>query len=553
MTDGAATSLIEARFAELSERLDALSAERETLAAERTTLAAERDEYRKLYLQALELCRKLELGIIGQKRERLSEGDAQLTMSLLGMLVGDDVGRPPASPESPPPAAELQIAAHTRAKPTGRKPLPEKLPRVEIELLPPEVQEQGTDAFVRIGEDVTETVERRPASLVVVRVRKPKFVPKGRDRNAPTEVLQATPPELPFDRSLAGPGLLADTIVRRWQDHLPLHRLERIYGREGLDLARSTICGWHEALASLVKPLVDAMWTDARGAPYLCTDATGVLVQARERCRRGHFWVVIAPERHVLFAYTAKHDGAAVDGLLNGYQGYLVADAHAVFDHLYRRGTVIEVACWAHARRYWFKALDTDPERARKALAFIGGLFRVERACAASPPDERLALRRTESKPIVDGFFAWCEGEAGQVLDETPSAKAIGYALNQRVALQRFLDDGRLPLHNNGSERALRREAIGRKNWLFVGNDDGGEINAAFVSLLASAQLHDIEPWAYLRDLFCLLPSWPARRVLDLAPINWKKTLENDDTQQRLDANVFRRATLLLDNHSPTK
>ena len=540
MTDGAAAS-IEAKLAELSARVDAV--------------AGERDEYRRLYLQTLELCRKLERGIIGPKRERLSASDAQLTMSMLHMLLGDGAGGTPAPPESARDApAPTEVAAHTRAKPTGRKPLPDHLPRVDVEVLPPEVERQGTDAFVRIGEDVTETVERRPASLVVVRTHKPKFVPKDQERSAETQVLQASPPELPIDRALAGPGLLADTIVRRWQDHLPLHRLERIYGREGLELARSTICGWHEALGALVAPLVEAMWADARGAPYLCTDATGVLVQARERCRRGHFWVVIAPERHVLFAYTAKHDGAAVDGLLEGYQGYLVADAHAVFDHLYRRGTLIEVGCWAHARRYWWKALDTDPERARKALAFIGALFRVERTCAGAAPEERLVVRRAESKPIVDGFFAWCEEESGRVLDETPTAKAIGYALNQRVALQRFVDDGRLPIHNNASERALRREAVGRKNWLFVGSDDAAEVNAAFVSLLASCQLHDIEPWAYLRDLFCLLPSWPHRRVLELAPINWKQTLENQDAQQRLDANVFRRATLgLLDDHRPTK
>ena len=537
--DGVVVS-IEAKLAELSARVDGLS--------------AERDEYRKLYLQTLERCRKLELGLVGPKRERLSESDAQLTMSMLGLLFGDGSGgsAAPAAPAPPPP--ETPVAAHTRAKPTGRKPLPEKLPRVDVEVLPPEVQQKGTDAFVRIGEDVTETVERRPASLVVVRVRKPKFVPKGRDATAETTVLQGPPPELPFDRSLAGPGLLADTIVRRWQDHLPLHRLERIYGREGLELARSTICGWHESLGALVKPLVEAMWADARGAPYLCTDATGVLVQAPEKCRRGHFWVVIAPERHVLFRYTAKHDGAAVDGLLEGYEGYLVADAHAVFDHLYKRGTLIEVACWAHARRYWWKALETDPERARQALAYIGGLFRVEREAASAPPEVRLATRRAESKAIVDGFFTWCEAEAKQVLDETPTAKAIGYALNQRVALQRFLDDGRLPIHNNGSERALRREAVGRKNWLFVGTDDAAEINAAFVSLLASCQLHDVEPWTYLRDLFCLLPGWPARRVLELAPLTWKKTLQDQDTQQRLDANIFRRATLgLLGDHSPSK
>jgi len=158
-----------------------------------------------------------------------------------------------------------------------------------------------------------------------------------------------------------------------------------------------------------------------------------------------------------------------------------------------------------------------------------------------------------ESKPIVDAFFAWCDAEAAHALDETPTVTAIGYARNQRVALQRFLEDGRLPIHNNGSERELRREALGRKNWLFVGSDDGAAVNATFVSLLASCQMHGIEPWAYLRDLFCLLPSWPRSRVLELAPANWKQTLENEDAQQRLAANVFRRAVLELDKHLPLK
>jgi transposase len=528
------------QLAELSERVDALT--------------VERNEYRSLYLQTLEICRKLELGIVGPKREKLSPGDAQLTMSLLQLLVEGGRGSSDGVPPPPPVAEGTPVVAHTRATPTGRKPLPEKLPRVDVEVLPPEVQQQGTDAFVRIGEDVTETVERRPASLIVVRTHRPKFVLRDRVQSEETRVLQGAPLELPIVRAVAGPALLADTVVRRWQDHLPLHRLERIYGREGLPLARSTVCGWHDALAELAKPLLEAMWADAFAAPYLCTDATGVLVQARERCRRGHFWVVIAPGRHVLFAYTARHDSAAVDGLLEGYRGYLVADAHAVFDHLYSSGALVEVACWAHLRRYWFKALTTDPDRARQALAFIGGLFRIERTWATAPPQERLTARLDESRPIVDAFFSWCDEEAGRVLDETPTAKAIGYARNQRVALQRFLDDGRLPLHNNGSERELRREAIGRKNWLFVGSDDSAEVNATFVSLLASCQLHDLEPWSYLRDLFCLLPSWPHRRVLELAPANWKQTLQNQETQQRLDANVFRRASLgLLDSHPSTK
>jgi hypothetical protein len=230
--------------------------------------------------------------------------------------------------------------------------------------------------------------------------------------------------------------------------------------------------------------------------------------------------------------------------MLAGYQGYLVADAHVVYDHLYASGGMIEAGCWAHARRYFFKSLSTDPERAREALAYIQGLFRIERGVAEVSRHERHRVREQQSRPLVEGFFAWCETQAAQVLDETPIAKGIGYARNQRQALERFLEDGRLPIHNNVSERELRREAVGRKNWIFVGSDQGAEVNAVFVSLLASCQLHGIEPWAYLRDAFCLLPRWPKHRVLELAPLHWRETLDQEKTQQLLAANPYRQVTL---------
>jgi hypothetical protein len=254
--------------------------------------------------------------------------------------------------------------------------------------------------------------------------------------------------------------------------------------------------------------------------------------------------VVVAPQKHVLFGYSPKHDKKAVDKLLGGYAGFLVADAHAVYNHLYEKGDVIEVGCWAHARRYVFKALETDGPRARHALSLIQALFLLERAYANATPQEKLRRRQLDAKPIVDAFFSWCDEESLKVLDETPISKAIRYARNQRTALQRFLDDGRLPIHNNWSEGALRREAVGRKNWLFVGNDEGGEVNAALVTLLASCEMHGLEPLGYMRDLLCLLPSWPAQRVLELAPAYWTKTLESDDVRLKLDANLFRQAAL---------
>jgi transposase len=521
---------------QIVQRLDDL--EKRVAVAER-----EREEYRALYLETMERCRKLERGILASKSEHLPDGGAQLSLDVLSMVLGD---RQRAELDAALAAANAEqvIPEHTRRKPTGRKPLPEHLPRVEIQVLPPEVERKGLDAFERIGEDVSEVIERRPASLVVARVVRPKFVARDRQRDAETEVFVAEPLELPIPRGLAGPGMLADTIVKRWQDHMPLNRLEDMYGRDGLELARSTMCGWHAALADVVKPLVAAMRVDAFMQPYLCVDATGVLVQQKERCRTGHFWVLVAPGRHVLFEFTRDHSSDAVDDVLAGYQGFLVADAHVVYDHLYQSGDLVEVNCWAHTRRYFFKALTSDPERAKVALGFIGALFRIERTLADSPRRNKEKIRDKRSRPIVDAFFSWCDAEAPAVLDDTPISDGIRYSRNQRVGLSQFLDDGRLPIHNNMSELALRREAVGRKNWLFVGSDDAGAVNALFTSLLASCRLCDVEPWSYLRDIFCLLPLWPEHALLDLAPLNWNETKARDNVRALLDANPFRQLTL---------
>jgi transposase len=304
------------------------------------------------------------------------------------------------------------------------------------------VLQKGLDQFERIGEDVNETVERRPASMVVLAIHKGKFIERGRSPEVAPVIRQAPTPELPIPGGMAGPALLADTIVKRWEDHLPLHRLERVYGRDGLELPRSTVCNWHSDLSRLVTPLILAMWDDALKSPYLCTDATGVLVQEEKKCRRGHFFVVAAPGRHVLFGYTADQNAKAVDKLLRGYKGYLVADAHTIYDHLYRSGDVVECGCWAHTRRYFFKSLETDPERSKIALGLMGELFDLERLHSTAPPERRLAERQRTSTRVVATFFAWCEVESARVLDETPISKAIQYARNQEEALRRFLEDG---------------------------------------------------------------------------------------------------------------
>jgi len=522
-------------LAALVRRLDELErGQAETLRALEAT-ATERDAFRQLYLETLERCRKLELGLVGQRREKVAD-ESQLAFDVIAGMLGqreaDEIAELP-----------TKVREHERKKHPGRKPLPEHLPRVDIEIVPDEVKREGLDAFERIGEEITEVLERRSAAMVVARVIKPKFKRRG-DPEEKTEILVGATPQLPIERGLAGPGLLADTIVKRWQDHLPLNRQEQAYAREGVELSRSTMCTWHMTLAELAQPLVSAMRDDAFNAPYLCTDATGVLVQAKDKCRRGHFWVLVVPGRHVLFEYTRNHTSSAVDSVLAGYEGFLVADAHSVYDHLYASDKVTEVNCWAHARRYFFKAMSSDPERARVALGLMGMLFKIERSIATAPRKKRERIRAKHSAPVVERFYSWCDDEWPKLIEGTPIYDGVRYARNQRVGLQRFLEDGRLPLHNNMSELELRRQAVGRKNWIFVGSDDGARANTVFTSLLASCRMNGVEPWSYLRDILCLLPDWKPHRLLELAPVNWSETVTSDEVQTVLAANPYRALTI---------
>jgi transposase len=550
---------------------DAIEAQSAELEAVRTRAAElekkfaraahEREEYRKLYeLATLEL-ERLRRHLFGRKSERVPEGQLAFTelTALIQALEAKNTSDEPsdtatADDEQSATNADAQTTrqgssgGEKRSKSTGRRPLPEHLPVETIVLLPAELRGADLAKYECIGEEVSETLEHRSAAKVRVRVVRPKYVEKGAPQAG---VITASPVEQPIERGLAGPALLAQVVVDKYEDHQGLHRQERRFEREGLRLSDSTLGGWVEALHTLCDPLVLAMCADTKTTcPYIATDATGVLVMAKDECRRGHFFVLLGADKHVLFRYSKEHTSEAIQKFLSGYQGYVVADAHSIYDALYRRGCT-EVGCMAHARRYFFRALDSDPQRARVALALIGKLFKIERDIAAAARGKRERVRREKSAPVLSAFFSWCEGERDKVLDETPISKAIRYALNQRAALSRFLEDGRLPLSNNDSERALRQLVIGRRNWLFVGSDEGGHRAATFVTLIASAKLHGLEPYAYLRDLFCLLPSWPRNRVLELAPAYFKQTLEREDVKQRLADHVLRRVSLGEPFHGP--
>lgn len=543
----------------------------------------ERDVYKKLVEELREQVAKLEQGLLGPKKQRYKGDDSrQLSLAILEELLGNshtkssdagvlveqlinDIEGEVGDEDGLGDGDDGNDDPHRRRrKGTGRNSARKDLPKIRIEVLPDEVRRLGTDAFERIGEETSTVIERRTSSLVELTLVKPKFraitddaieaVKKERHQDGSLPAVEpeawittAHPPEQPIPRGTAGPGLLANVITRRFDDYLPYNRLENVYEREGMRLGRSTMYGWLDSLRPLLAPLIKAMRDDARSSPYVCTDATGVLVQAAEKCKRGHFWVLVAPGKHVLFDFSNEHNIAAVDKLLGDYNGYIVADAHTVYDHLYADGKASEVACWSHARKYFFKVLGTEPEIARAILDNLRIMFLLERKFATKTRKQRERLRAAKVRKLVDRHFAMCREYEGTALEDTPLEAAIRYSLNQEEALRRFLHDGRLPATNNISERQLRRQAMGRNNWLFVGSNDGAEVNVFCATLVASCHMHGIEPERYLRDILCLLPSWPRSRVLELAPCNWEQTRQQPDTQQRLATNVFRKAIIDID------
>jgi len=544
-------------FAEVEKRFVAMERRIPELEKQLGCALQERDEYRKLYeLTHLELERTRRY-IFGQKAERVDPAQMQLALDAVVQSIRDtaspdeQTSSPPNPPnpsgekdgsrdEIPPPPANPPKSKERKNTPHGRQKLPEHLPVEEIVIAPPEASGELAASLVRIGEDVSETLEWRAASMVRLRIVRPKFALKGEPERG---VFSMPAPEAPLRRSMGGPGLIAHVLTSKFADHLPLHRQEKIYARSGVSLARSTMCNWVEESTSLLKYIVEAMTEDARKAHCIAIDATGVLVQAKEKCRRGYFWVMVADHDHVLFRFTPRHVQDGPKEFLRGYKGYVLADASSVYERLYETEDVTEVGCWAHCRRYFYEALSSDKDRALAGVGFIGQLYAIDNDIKKKDlaPSECTHERRRRAEPILDKFRIWLEIHRLTALPKSPMGKAIAYALNHWVPLTRFLEDGRLRLDNNRSEIELRREAVGRKNWLFVGSDEGAEWNAIAVSLIASCDLHGIEPWAYLRDVLILLPDWPKGRILELAPKFWKQTLEQSDARKRLDYSIWSR------------
>jgi transposase len=526
----ARVAVLEAALAAERARADAERARAEALEAERDRL---HDAYRQLQID-LELLRRR---IFVAKAERVDTRQLELEfaakkkeLDALARRLGPDAESksetPSAQPEKPP-----------RAKPKGRR----KVAAVPIaeercEILDPALE--GTAE--RIGFEYSYLLRWRKGGPVKVVVARAKY--RTRTDSGESTVTTTPMPKRAFGRCLAAPSLLAKIATDKFADGLPLFRQEQRFAREGLSLDRGTMCRWLEDLGMTVGCVVLAMKQEALKTAFcIATDATGIAVQPepsddkrRRPCRRGHFFVMLADRDHVLFEYMPRETSAAVAHMLRGFSGYVQADAKSVYDVLFRAPrsqteddgcSRLEVGCWSHARHKFYEAAIAKDKLAREALFRIHRLFELERSWSGVAPATRKELRQRHAAAEVDAFLAWASAQYELVKAQRGLLRsALGYVVRQRVALRRYLDDGRLRIDNNGSERELRSVAVGRKAWLFVGSDDHAEAAANLFSLISSCRLHRLDPEAYLRDLIRVLPHWPRDRFLELAPRYWSAT-----------------------------
>jgi hypothetical protein len=339
---------------------------------------------------------------------------------------------------------------------------------------------------------------------------------------------------------IAGAGLLAEVIVSKFAEHLPLYRFEDISTRYGLYLSRSTLCDWVGHVADLLRPLYELQKELVRLAPVIWTDDTPVTVLGGEKpgSHKGRFWAYIGPAAFPYDVYdftkNRQRDGPAQ--FLAGYAGYLQADAFSGYDGIYTGsdGRIFEVACWSHARRKFFDARANAPLEANRVLEWIRQLYDVEDRARGLTAEARRAMRERESVPILDRIEAYLDELSPRVLPKSALGKALTYARNQRAALRRYVTDGRLTIDNNISERTLRLQAIGRKNWLFLGSEAAGPRAAVLFTILAGAKRHRLEPWAYMRDVLLRLGAGETD-LEALLPDRWAAAHPEHVLEHRLD------------------
>ncbi len=461
--------------------------------------------------------KQLQRAQFGRRSERLNPD--QLVLAL------EDLDADIAQVEASRPATN-----EATKEPPRRKPLPEHLPREEVLLdLDSELCTSCGGALHSIGESLSEMLDWVPAQIRVLRIRRPKY-----GCRACGKLHQAAAPERPITGGLATPALLTQVLVSKYCDHTPLYRQAQIFARHGVDIDRSTLSGWVGGACWWLDALHDRLCRNIFASGLLFADDTPVPVldPGRGRTKTGRLWVYAREQRAwggpeppaavYLFAPDRKAERPASH--LEDYKGVLQVDGYVGFEKLTRKGDIVLAACWAHTRRKFYDvAQATGSPIATEALGRIGELYAVEKQARGLSPAHRLAARQSFSKPKIRSLRLWLEAQLPRVPGRGKLAEAIRYALSRWQGLTQFLKDGRIELDNNPVERAIRPVALGRKNHLFAGSDGGGRRWATLCSLIETAKMNDVEPYAYLKDVLQrMVEGHTINRLDELLPWAWK-------------------------------
>ena len=464
----------------------------------------------------------------GHRSERLEDIAPELLLPFMREYVKEQVNQTEEQNSDPKDGPAKEQITYTREKPR-RKKLPEDLPReiIEYDLADSEkVCDCCGEQLQRIGSETSEQLDYIPASLRVIRHVRFKYACK----HCQQKVVTADKARQPIEKGLPAAGLLAHVVISKYVDHQPLYRLEGILGRHDIDITRSTMCGWAGDCADLLEPLYNLMAKDILQSKVINTDDTPVRVQDKNldgKTRTGRIWIYCGDKEHPynVYDYTGNRGREGPELFLRDYrQGYLQADAYAGYDFIYNDPDrdVKELLCWSHARRKFYDARKSSPQLGHTAIAWIRLLYDVESEIRDFSAERKKAVRQEKSVLILNDFKSWLDGiDVEQALPQSPVRQAINYSLNGWAALCRYTEDGDLSIDNNVAERLMRPIAVGRKNWLFFGSDDGGRTAAILFTITQSARRHGLNVFSYLKDVISRISDQSANRLYELLPDKW--------------------------------
>jgi transposase len=473
-------------------------------------LRAENEQHRVELRLLSEQVAYLKHQLFGTKRERLVEHP--------------ELFEKQAEPAAVEPERETKVAAHSRkGRHPGRNPFPEHLPREVVNI--PVAEEEKTcsqcgSEKAELPPEITRELERVPAKVFVKEYHRQKCA----CRACGSEITTAPAPSRPIEKGIAGPGLLAQVVVDKFADHIPLYRQEQRFKRERLPLSRQTLCGWLPQLDQYTRRIVEVMKRDLVEGGYIQADETPIPVQDRRkrgRNHQGYLWPYGRPDGPVVFDFRMSRSREGPMGFLKGFRGILQHDGYEVY--LYVDGVLVHVACMAHIRRKFWDAQQLGEKRAVKVVRAIDRLFRIERIAREKQmnPEARYALRQKRAVKRMELLKLRIQRLMLEVLPKSKAGKACGYALGQWPHMVNYLTDGRIEISNNLCENSVRPVAIGRKNWMHIGSEAAGPVAANFMSLVETCKRCGVDPLAYFTDIFARIAEHPVNRIAELTPSNW--------------------------------